>query len=57
MIKTLEKPLLLNIKTSDKIDTPNTLTQKVIREAEQGINLSKPFNTIEDLMADLNACD
>jgi len=32
-------------------------TKQVIMEAEQGINLSRPFNSVEELGEDLNADD
>ena len=36
-------------------EIPNELTQKVMKDAESGINLSPVFNSTEDFMADLNA--
>lgn len=38
-----------------KIDTPNRLTVKTIRDANNGADLQGPFNTVEDLMEHLNA--
>lgn len=37
--------------------TPNKETLKAIEELEAGIGLSKPFNTVDELMEDLNAED
>lgn len=38
-------------------EEPNEETKQVIMEAEQGINLSRPFNSVEELGEDLNADD
>ncbi len=35
----------------------NEETEKVIKEASNGINLSKTFNSVKELMEDLNAVD
>ena len=42
---------------SSLVDTPNMETQKVIEDIENGRNLSKSFNSVEELMEDLNADD
>lgn len=36
-------------------EIPNELTQKVMKDAESGINLSPVFSSTEDFMAALNA--
>ncbi len=36
---------------------PNKLTIKAIKDARNGIALSRPFNSVEELMEDLNADD
>ena len=38
-------------------DIPNETTRRAISNAEQGIGLSRPFHSVEELMADLNADD
>lgn len=42
---------------SSLVDTPNMETQKVIEDIENGRNLSKLFNSVEELMEDLNVDD
>lgn len=39
------------------MDVPNAETLKAIQDAENGIGLSKGFNSVEELMEDLNADD
>lgn len=36
-------------------ETPNALTAKVLKETEEGKNLSKTFNSVSDLMDSLHA--
>ena len=36
---------------------PNSETKQAIEDAHNGINLSKPFTSIKELMDDLNADD
>lgn len=38
-------------------ETPNPVTKQAIEDAHNGINLSKPFTTVKELMDDLNADD
>ena len=35
-------------------EVPNETTLKAIENAENGINCSKPFDTVEDLISELN---
>ena len=37
------------------LEVPNSVTMKAIEEAENGINLSKKFTSVDALMEDLNA--
>lgn len=46
-----------NNKYNSTEHTPNKETLKAIEELEAGIGLSKPFNTVDELMEDLNADD
>ena len=41
--------------TNERI--PNAETKQAIEDAHNGINLSKPFASIKELMDDLNADD
>lgn len=36
---------------------PNSETKQAIEDANNGINLSKPFTSVKELMDDLNADD
>lgn len=38
-------------------ETPNSVTQKAMEDAENGIGLSKSFSSVEELMEELNAED
>lgn len=37
------------------LDVPNEITRKTIEDAEKGIGIHGPFNSVEELMEDLNA--
>ena len=37
------------------LDTPNAVTMKAISDAENGIDIHGPFNSVAELMEDLNA--
>ncbi|MBP3360035.1 MAG: type II toxin-antitoxin system RelB/DinJ family antitoxin [Clostridia bacterium] len=37
------------------LETPNELTRKAMADAENGIGLHGPFNSVAELMEDLNA--
>ena len=37
------------------LETPNEITRKAIIDAENGIGLHGPFNSVKELMEDLNA--
>lgn len=43
------------IKSENHDEIPNDLTEKVLRDSEEGKNLSPVFTNIEDLMESLNA--
>ena len=38
-----------------RLEEPNEVTRKAIEDVEAGIGLSGPFDSVEALMADLNA--
>jgi len=40
-----------------RLDTPNAETLAAIEDVRQRRNLSKPFNSVKELMEDLNADD
>ena len=39
------------------LNTPNTLTAQAIEKASEGVDLHGPFDSVEDLMEDLDAED
>jgi DNA-damage-inducible protein J len=39
------------------LEVPNKTTHKAMKEAEEGKNMVGPFDTVDDLMKDLNAKD
>lgn len=51
------KALVAFLGSMCKFDEPNEETKQVIEQAEQGIDLSKPFTSVDELWEDLNADD
>lgn len=47
----------LLIIAQDLNSIPNEETAAALEETEQGVNLTGPFSTVEELMEDLNADD
>ena len=44
-----------NTKSEITLDAPNSVTMKAISDAKNGIDIHGPFNSVAELMEDLNA--